>query len=664
MFIFQKISFRIFIVFVSFLSISVYAATIGTSSNCSTNDSCAEFTQHVQGSINFNPTGGNVEIDDTTGDFSGYAWGDVAGWINLDPTSSGVVLQCSGDTGALSGYAWGSQVGWINFAPQGGGISMNAEGEFDGYAWSGSNGWLEFSCPGSSCVSTDFQCSDTETTTTGGSSFVPVPLFDACPNINGSQSSIPSGYMLVGNTCILIDVCPNIIGAQSTIPAGFSYNNLGNCVADTTDVCPNLSGIQSLVPSGYSLNNNQCIADAVDMCSNISGTQTSIPNNLVVDTSGDCVLPMTPVPTPDIPLPDAPNPDAPQNPDQNNTTNQISSDDMSGFTSDAFSQLQKELSFSENETIQSIKKYFATDAPMNTLQLISTVALASGLAGMIPSFFRIGNILLSFLGIRRRYKPWGVVYDSATKQPLDPAYVSLLDATGKEIASSITDLDGRFGFPVSPGLYTITVGKTHYIFPSGKLSGRTNDELYPNLYFGEQISVTEQGQVITKNIPMDAEGIDWNEQAKKEMQVANFFKKHDVLLIRIINVLYVVGFMTSLLALFSVQSVFNIIVVGLYVVMLFLYIMGLHPKPHGMLTDGNGYPISFAIMRIFNARLQKEVAHKVSDADGKYYCLIQKGEYYVTIERKNPDGTYTHIFTSSPFKATKGVINQNFTTTS
>jgi len=83
-----------------------------------------------------------------------------------------------------------------------------------------------------------------------------------------------------------------------------------------------------------------------------------------------------------------------------------------------------------------------------------------------------------------------------------------------------------------------------------------------------------------------------------------------------------------------------------------------------MLTDGNGYPISFAIMRIFNARLQKEVAHKVSDADGKYYCLIQKGEYYVTIERKNPDGTYTHIFTSSPFKATKGVINQNFTTTS
>ncbi len=655
----KKILLRSLIVLVSFISITVYAATIGTSTNCSTNDSCAEFTQSEQGSINFNPTGGNVDIDDTTGEFDGHAWGDVAGWINLDPASTGVELQCTGNTGALSGYAWGSQIGWVNFSPQGGGVTMNADGEFDGYAWSGSNGWLEFSCPGSACVVTDFQCTDDDgDTSSGGGVFVPPT--DACLNISGSQSSVPSGYMLVGSACIQIDVCPNIVGAQSSMPAGFSYNNLGSCVSDTTDICPNLSGIQASIPSGYSMDNGQCIADSNDMCANISGNQTSVPNNLVVDNSGDCVLPITPVPTPEEPpLPPEEPPLPPSPPDT--PTDPAGTPGIDNPITEIFTGASDTLeSFFASDTIKNIKKYIAGKEPMSALQLISTIALASGLAGMIPSFLRIWNILLSFLGIRRRYNPWGVVFDSATKQPLDPAYVSLLDATGKEIASSITDLDGRFGFPVSPGMYTITVGKTHYKFPSLTLSGRTNDELYPNLYFGEPIQVTEQGQVITKNIPMDAEGIDWNEQAKKEMKVANFFKKHDVLLIRIINTLYVVGFVTALLAFFSVQSVFNSIVVGLYVVMLFLYIVGLHPKPHGILTDSAGYPLSFAIMRIFNARLQKEVAHKVSDADGKYYCLVQKGEYYVTLERKNPDGTYTHVFTSQPFKATKGVINQNF----
>ncbi|MCF7831443.1 MAG: hypothetical protein K9M36_00970 [Candidatus Pacebacteria bacterium] len=661
MFILKKISLRFLIVLVSFVSVTVYAATIGTSTNCSTNDSCAEFTESEQGSVNFNPTGGNVDIDDTTGEFNGYAWGDVAGWINLDPTSTGVVLQCTGDTGALSGYAWGSQIGWVNFSPQGGGVTMNDDGEFDGYAWSGSNGWLEFSCPGSACVVTDFQCTDDGGSTPGGGGvFVPPPTPDVCLNIDGNQSSVPSGYMLVGSACILIDVCPNIVGAQSSMPTGFSYDNLGNCVADTTDVCPNLSGIQASVPIGYSMDGGQCIADSTDMCPNISGNQTSIPNNLVVDENGDCILPVTPLPPEEPPLPPEEPPLPPSPPDT--PTGPTGTPGTDAPTSEIFSGASDMIdSFLANETVQNVKKYFAQETPMNTLQLISTVALASGLAGMIPSFLRIWNILLSFLGIRRRYKPWGVVFDSATKQPLDPAYVSLLDASGKEVASSITDLDGRFGFPVAPGLYTITVGKTHYTFPSLKLSGRTTDELYPNLYFGEPISVTEQGQVITKNIPMDAEGVDWNEQAKKEMKVANFFKKHDALLIRVINILYVVGFVTSLLAFFSSQSIFNGIIVGLYIVMLFLYIVGLHPKPHGILTDSAGYPLSFAIMRIFNARLQKEVAHKVSDADGKYYCLVQKGEYYVTIERKNADGTYAHVYTSQPFKATKGVINQNFT---
>jgi len=43
---------------------------------------------------------------------SGYAWSENAGWINLNPSGGGVMLE---DTGDLKGYAWGENIGWLSF---------------------------------------------------------------------------------------------------------------------------------------------------------------------------------------------------------------------------------------------------------------------------------------------------------------------------------------------------------------------------------------------------------------------------------------------------------------------------------------------------------------------------------------------------------------------
>src|SRR3954471_18307243 len=46
------------------------------------------------------------------------------------------------------------------------------------------------------------------------------------------------------------DVCPNIDGAQTTVPSGMVKDSAGNCVTPPTDVCPNLEGVQTAVPTG------------------------------------------------------------------------------------------------------------------------------------------------------------------------------------------------------------------------------------------------------------------------------------------------------------------------------------------------------------------------------------------------------------------------------
>ena len=102
------------------------------------------------------------------------------------------------------------------------------------------------------------------------------PVVDVCPNLEGTQSTVPSGYHLSEGQCVLdtppvTDVCPNIEGTQESVPSGYHLSD-GQCVADSTngsgggtptDVCPNIDGTQESVPSGYHLSGGQCVRNSV-----------------------------------------------------------------------------------------------------------------------------------------------------------------------------------------------------------------------------------------------------------------------------------------------------------------------------------------------------------------------------------------------------------------
>ena len=156
---------------------------------------------------------------------------------------------------------------------------------------------------------------------------------------------------------------------------------------------------------------------------------------------------------------------------------------------------------------ENIKKQAETIIKAPSVDISSKVVSTAGIAGgstvvvttfatgfstlseFMLTFLRIWSIILSSLGLRKNRRQWGTVYDSVTKQPLDPAYVILEDKKGNEVATSITDLDGRFGFLVPSGKYRLVAKKTNYTFPSSKLFNKNNDELYNNLYFGELIEL-------------------------------------------------------------------------------------------------------------------------------------------------------------------------------
>lgn len=132
------------------------------------------------------------------------------------------------------------------------------------------------------------------------------PVVDVCPNIPGTQPTVPAGMIIDGSgNCVtppppVVDVCLNMPGDQTTIPEGYYRDNDGNCHPQPSppiDVCPNLFGIQAVVPSSLIVDENgNCIAPPVDECPNIDGPQSSIPVGMV-KIDGVCFTPETAQPT-------------------------------------------------------------------------------------------------------------------------------------------------------------------------------------------------------------------------------------------------------------------------------------------------------------------------------------------------------------------------------
>ncbi len=293
---------------------------------------------------------------------------------------------------------------------------------------------------------------------------------------------------------------------------------------------------------------------------------------------------------------------------------------------------------------------------------IGTVAFANPITfsevWMVPA--RIFGLMLGALGIRRKQRQWGTVYDSVTKRPLDPAYVSLIDANGKEISSAITDLDGRYGFLVIPGTYRIVAKKTNYSFPSNTMQGKNFDEVYNDLYFGGDILIVHEGDTLTKNIPMDPVSFNWNEFAKNRSNINTFIKAKDVLWAKISKDVFIIGALVSFCALVFAPQPYNIIIAGFYIVAYIFNYVVFKQKKSGQIMGENGIPLAYSIVKIFREGETEPMLKKITDAFGKYYVLVPNGNYRLEIDRKNSDASYSNIIHSDIFTIDTGIINTDY----
>jgi hypothetical protein len=308
----------------------------------------------------------------------------------------------------------------------------------------------------------------------------------------------------------------------------------------------------------------------------------------------------------------------------------------------------------------------------NVAPIAAPVGVAAGasqavlLATNVGSGYDLYLLLLKFIGLltglfrRKRNEPWGVVYDSVTKRPLDPAYViAQLRESAQSKGEAITDLDGRFGFFLNPGEYTIVANKTHYKFPSDKLKGRSHDELYDNLYFGDPFQVREGG-VVQYNIPLDPVEFDWNEYAKNQDKVFQIYSKKKNIRLWVFNTIFFFGLIFSLLSLILSYSLLNLVVVLIYgLIFTFQVFWRVAHRPTYIVNKATGKRLPFAIIKVWLPGLNTVVKKTVSDESGRYYFLVPPGKYYLTVEEKLPDASYKEIMRTEEMDLKGGVVKED-----
>lgn len=294
--------------------------------------------------------------------------------------------------------------------------------------------------------------------------------------------------------------------------------------------------------------------------------------------------------------------------------------------------------YAGRKEIQSVNA--AVVAPVSVVSI--AVSLIAALASALP-IANAGQLLLliftqPFLYFsKRKRQGWGVVYNAATKVPIDLATVRLIDTTTlRAVATKVTDKDGRFAFTPKAGTYRLESLKPGFLFPSLSLQNVSDDGKFTDVYHGNLIHVATDGETLTLNVPMDFKDEPMME-AREILSVAN--KK------ALRKALAMAGPFLGAISLAVSPSVPMLL---LFLLQLFLYQLFKRlaeppaPKSQGTIYDiDTRKPIGQAVVRAYSLPYHKVLESHLTGAQGRYSFNVGPGMYYLTATKPGYEKTET-----------------------
>jgi hypothetical protein len=518
-----------------------------------------------------------------------YAWGENIGWINFGTTEGNVNVSAT----AMDGYAWGENVGWISLncsntsscGTVNYGVTISGT-SVAGYAWGENVGWISLNCSNTaSCGTVNYGV--TIDTATG----------------------IFSGYAWGENVGWVVFNC------ATTSSCGTSDYKL-----QTTATLATPTATPTATPPGAVV---IIFPPPATVLPPPSATPTSSPGVTVTPrpSTSPRVTPTTfptPTSTPPNVRPSVSPPIRPTTPPISERVDQLTRglESFGAWLS------------SGNESLCGGPLGIASCATTAVPALALLAALLAAL--MQNEVAAAGFSMLQFLGLRRKPKVWGVVYDSRTKHPIALAKLELFDAAQRLLETRYADRDGRYGFLMSPATLheqelrvQLRVSKPGFVFPSASTVLGTDYVVYDNLYHGGEI-VMRGESLLNYNIPMDP-------IAGHRLSLMEFGQGLiNPLGEKLLALGFYLGLVTVPLNWWFNPSTKNLVIAIIFIVANAIRSFALH-RPHGITTDAQtGKRMSFALV-VLNDLQGMRQGFAVSDEHGRFILSGEQNKDYEII---------------------------------
>lgn len=291
-------------------------------------------------------------------------------------------------------------------------------------------------------------------------------------------------------------------------------------------------------------------------------------------------------------------------------------------------------------------------------EISKTIAAITGIAGLIPLLANIIgaapgavhainyglSLFFEAVGIRKRRKSWGRVYDSTTGRGIDLALVRLFDQqTAKLVGTIVTDIQGRYNFRLEPGTYAVSVSKPHYLFPTqifakyGISKINKADSRFNTHYVGQPITIGEKDSHLNIDIPIDPISKKPNFFVRVKIIASDLFDLLSYGLSSIFLTLLIIGTALSVFTAVILPNNRNTILACIYVIITGIYILSKHIRGSyfGIVFDINtGRPIPEAVVSVFDKEYGTLKETRMTDRYGRFSIYAQKGTYYLKAQKE------------------------------
>lgn len=228
------------------------------------------------------------------------------------------------------------------------------------------------------------------------------------------------------------------------------------------------------------------------------------------------------------------------------------------------------------------------------------------------------------IGLKKRPRVWGTVYDARTKHPIPFARVQIFDEANRVLETRFADRDGRYGFLLSMEgtqqevrRVKVVAAREGFSFPSRLVKPGTDYLVYEHPYFGELIEVAGQSAV-TYDIPMDPAVVEG--RPARPPFAAVISKSWETVL----NIGFYAGLVLVPYNMILHPNTTNFIIGGVFFGANAFRVFKMY-RPYGHVKDiAGGQTVPFSLVTLHDQE-GKRLSFSVSDEEGRYF-LSTRGE--------------------------------------